>query len=120
MLSREVATSMRGRTMEVAVFPFNFREALAHRGLLTEKNWILLPKAAVPSTREPFATTSTRGGLPGGPRNCRPRPPPSLQGYVDVAVLRHVIERHGVSNVVALRWLQRHLLGNPPAPFSIQ
>jgi predicted AAA+ superfamily ATPase len=34
MLSREVHTSMRGRSMEVVVFPFSFREALAHRGLL--------------------------------------------------------------------------------------
>jgi len=43
-----------------------------------------------------------------------------LQGYVDVAVLRDIIERHGISNPVAQRWLQRHLLGNPAAPFSIQ
>ena len=45
---------------------------------------------------------------------------PLLQGYVDVEVLRDVIERHGISNPVALRWLQRHLLGSPCAPFSIQ
>ena len=35
-------------------------------------------------------------------------------------MLRDIIERHRVSNPVALRWLQRHLLGNPAAPFSIQ
>ena len=32
--------------------------------------------------------------------------------YVDVAVLRDVVERHQVRNVTALRWLMRHLLGN--------
>ncbi len=42
-----------------------------------------------------------------------------LRSYVDLMVLRDVIERHGVSNVEALRRLQRHLLSNPAAPFSV-
>ena len=32
LLSREVATSLRGRAMEVLVHPFSFREALRHAG----------------------------------------------------------------------------------------
>jgi len=32
MLSREVASSMRGRAMEARVFPFSFREYLRHQG----------------------------------------------------------------------------------------
>ena len=32
LLSREVATSMRGRAMEALVLPFSFREFLRHRG----------------------------------------------------------------------------------------
>lgn len=43
-----------------------------------------------------------------------------LQDYVDVAMLRDVIERHGVSNPVGLRWLVRHLLGNAGALFSVE
>jgi hypothetical protein len=39
---------------------------------------------------------------------------------VDVATLRDVVERHNVTNLVALRWMQRHLLGNPASSFSIQ
>ena len=39
---------------------------------------------------------------------------------MDVAILRDVIERHGVSNPLPLRSLQRHLLTNPAAPFSVQ
>ena len=43
-----------------------------------------------------------------------------LRDYVDVAVLRDVMERHGVGNVTALRWLVRHLLGNAGALFSVE
>jgi predicted AAA+ superfamily ATPase len=120
MLSREVHTSMRGRAMEVTVFPFSFREALSHRDLLPEKDWDALPKARRSILEKAFRTYLSEGGFPDAQNlDVRDRRP-LLQGYVDVAVLRDIIERHGISNPVALRWLQRHLLGNPAAPFSIQ
>jgi len=43
-----------------------------------------------------------------------------LRDYVDVAMLRDVVERHQVSNVAGLRWLVRHLLGNAASPFSVE
>jgi predicted AAA+ superfamily ATPase len=120
MLSREVHTSMRGRAMEVTVYPFSFREALSHRDLLPEKEWNALPKARRSTLEKAFRTYLMEGGFPDAQNlDVRDRRP-LLQGYVDVAVLRDIIERHGISNPVALRWLQRHLLGNPSAPFSIQ
>lgn len=120
MLSREVHTSMRGRAMEVSVFPFSFREALAHRNLLPEKDWEALPKAPRSVIEKAFRTYLAEGGFPDAQNLDTRDRRPLLQGYVDVAVLRDIIERHGVSNPVALRWLQRHLLGNPSTPFSIQ
>src|SRR5439155_10971327 len=42
-----------------------------------------------------------------------------LRGYVDVALLRDVVERHAVSHPVALRWIVRQLLGNAAGPFSV-
>jgi len=120
MLSREVHTSMRGRAMEVTVYPFSFREALLHRKLLPEKHWDLLPKARRSALENAFRRYLVEGGFPDA-QNLDPRDRrPLLQGYVDVAVLRDVIERHGISNPVALRWLHRHLLDSPCAPFSIQ
>lgn len=120
MLSREVHTSMRGRAMEVTVYPFSFREALLHQNLLPQKPWDALPKARRSLLENAFRRYLVEGGFPDAQgledRDRRPL----LQGYVDVAVLRDVIERHGISNPVALRWLQRHLLGSPCAPFSIQ
>ena len=43
-----------------------------------------------------------------------------LRDYVDVALLRDVVERYGVTNVVGLRWLVRHLLGHSAAMFSVE
>lgn len=120
LLSREVATSMRGRAMEILVHPFSLREALRHRGLEPESPWIDLPKAIRSTLEKHFRAYLSEGGFPesqGAPMRDRAS---LLRTYVDVAVLRDVIERHGVTNPAALRWLQRHLLGNPAAPFSVQ
>lgn len=43
LLSREVATSLRGRAMEVVVHPFSFRETLRHSGREPEGTWDRLP-----------------------------------------------------------------------------
>jgi predicted AAA+ superfamily ATPase len=111
---------MRGRAMEVTVFPFSFREALRHRARLPAGDWDSLPKARRSVLEKAFRGYLAEGGFPDA-QNLEARDrKPLLQGYVDVAVLRDIIERHRVSNPVALRWLQRHLLGNPAAPFSIQ
>jgi predicted AAA+ superfamily ATPase len=120
MLSREVHTSMRGRAMEITVFPFSFREALLHQDLLPTKDWELLPKADRSILEKALRTYLVEGGFPDAQALEERDRRQLLQGYVDVAVLRDVIERHAISNPVALRWLQRHLLGNPAAPFSIQ
>jgi uncharacterized protein len=42
-----------------------------------------------------------------------------LRSYVDTALLRDVIERDSVSNLLAPRRMVRHLLANPAGSFSV-
>ena len=120
LLSREIASSLRGRAWQVIMHPFSFPEACGHRGL--------------PLPEHPrFATTEERTRLEGAFRDwLRTGGFPEAQGldaasrhqllrdYVDVAILRDVVERHQVSNVTGLRWLTRHLLGNAGGLFSVE
>ncbi len=120
LLSREVATSMRGRALEVLVHPFSFRETLRHADAEPVKPWAALPKAARSSIDKHLRAYLSGGGFPEA-QGCAERDRAALlRSYVDVALLRDVIERHAVSNPTALRWMLRHLLGNPAAPFSVQ
>ena len=43
-----------------------------------------------------------------------------LQEYLDVVVLRDIVERHSISNIVALWYMIRHLLNSPAGLFSAQ
>ncbi|MEJ7811439.1 MAG: ATP-binding protein [Gemmatimonadaceae bacterium] len=120
LLSREVATSLRGRAMEVLVHPFSFREALRHAGVEPEGAWDRLgpPERAALDAR--LRRYLDEGGFPEAQQTERRDRLALLSGYVDVMVLRDVIERHAITNPTALRWLQRHLLSTPGGSFSVK
>ena len=117
LLSREVATSLRGRAMEVLVHPFSFREALRHTGDEPPAGGSDARPGALDQRLRRYLA---EGGFPEA-QGADPRDRAALLGgYVDVVVLRDVIDRHGVTNPLALRWLQRQLLANPGGGFSVK
>lgn len=119
LLSREVATSMRGRAMEALVYPFSFREYLRHRRREPNKTSDRLTKAQRSALEKDLSDYLATGGFPEAQGlNLRDRHD-LLRGYVDVALLRDVIERHAVSHPVVLRWMVRQLLGNAAGSFSV-
>jgi len=120
LLSREVATSMRGRAMEALVHPFSFREFLRHVGREPEREARRLASAARSTLERDLRLYLSHGGFPESVRvkDARDRRD-LLRSYVDVALLRDVIERHEVTHPVALRWLARNLLGNAAGAFSV-
>ncbi len=120
LLSREVATSLRGRAMEVLVHPFSFREVLRHAGAEPQEPALRLRPAARAALDQQLRRYLAEGGFPEA-QGATPRDRAALLGgYVDVVVLRDVIERHAVSNPLALRWIERQLLANPGGSFSVK
>ncbi len=119
LLSREIASSMRGRSWEIVIHPFSFREWLRHRDHEVSEDMKRLTTRRAVMMDAQFADWLTMGGFPEAQGLDAVDRRQLLQGYVDVLMLRDVIERHGVSNVTALRWMVRRLLGNPGGLFSI-
>ena len=119
LLSREVATSMRGRGWEIPVYPFSFREFLRHQDapIPEEPERLSAKKAA--TLDHHFARYLVEGGFPEAQGLSISERRRLLQGYVDVALLRDVIERHEIRNPTALRWLTRRLLSAPAGLFSV-
>ncbi len=120
LLSREVATAMRGRAMEALVLPFSFREYLRHRDREPNQAVERLPKARRSALELELTAYLQEGGYPEAQGlDIRTRRE-LLRGYVDTALFRDVVERHAVSNPLALRWMIRQLLGNAAGSFSVQ
>ncbi|EKD39954.1 MAG: hypothetical protein ACD_75C00229G0003, partial [uncultured bacterium] len=119
MLSREVASSMRGRAMEAVVLPFSYRESLRHAGLEPDESADRLGKAELSALDHHLQRYLKQGGFPEAQSLDLRTRATLLSGYVDVVLLRDVVERHGVSQPLALRWLVRQLLAGAAGTFSV-
>jgi predicted AAA+ superfamily ATPase len=119
LLSREVATSMRGRALEAVVTPFSFREALRHAGREPSRSANRLTKAEHSQLTHDLAEHLRVGGFPEAQGMDTRTRHELLRNYVDVVLLRDVMERHNLSQPQILRWLVQQLLGNAAGAFSI-
>lgn len=118
LLSTEVATELRGRGMPVELFPFSFIES----ALAAD---ITVPATLPPGSRKRsrleahLDTYLSAGGFP-EVQTLAPRERiQTLQDYVELVLLRDVIERHRIENAVAARAFARLLLQSPARAFTV-
>jgi len=93
LLSREIATTLRGRTISYTLLPLSFREYARFSGLDTEDRDSTVNRNLLARAFDQFVT---QGGYPetvAADENVRLR---TLQAYVDIMIYRDVIERHGL------------------------
>lgn len=120
LLSRELATAMRGRAWTVVIHPFSFEEARRHRGQQPPEQVDFASPRRRSALERALLDYLVVGGFPEAQGLDLPTRHRLLQDYVDVALLRDVVERHAVTQVAGLRWMVRHLLGNAGATFSVE
>jgi predicted AAA+ superfamily ATPase len=116
MLSREVATQMRGRALAWEMFPFSFLEFLDAHGVgrlgpLSTKKRLFVQKA--------FGDYWEQGGFPevtGLERRLRIK---THQEYFNTVLFRDLIERHDVPHPKAMTDLAHRLVDTIASPYSI-
>ena len=116
MLSKEIATQMRGRALSWEMFPFSFREFLDYKriesdGTLSTKKRLLVQKA--------FEEYWETGGFPevsGLTRHLRIK---IHQEYFHTILFRDLVERHDVSHPKAVIDLAHWLVDNTASLYSI-
>lgn len=119
LLSQEIATSMRGRAWQVLIHPFSFGEYLRHHGQTIPEQPDFLTGAQRSSLERHFLDYLSVGGFPEAQGLDTETRRILLHDYVDVVMLRDIVERHQVANIAGLRWLVRQLLGNAGSLFSV-
>ena len=117
LLSKEIHTSLRGRSLSIEIFPYSFDEfRLAHNLLSPEPPF---GRQAYDIANKQMIDYFTKGGFPAvqsmGTHDWRD----TLQGYVDTVILKDIIERHNIINVTLLKYLTKTLLINAATPFSV-
>lgn len=118
LLSAEIATTLRGRSLTVEIFPLSFREALEfHQPGLGEVERFGTRTRALLQNR--IVRYLEAGGFPEVQSLDDELRRQVLRNYLDVVILRDVVERHRVSNVAPLRALLRHVMTAPATRLSI-
>lgn len=117
LLRDEVASSLRGRCISYTLLPFSFRELLAARGVEVPRHLSSTERATIMNHLRDHVVF---GGFPEvvleEDREVRLR---TLGEYVDVMLLRDVVERHHLANIMVLRMLFGRLLSSVSSTFSI-
>ncbi|MEW6511685.1 MAG: ATP-binding protein [Bacteroidota bacterium] len=119
MLSREIHTSMRGRSVETIIRPFSFREFLRHRGEEPQKPGEEFSAGERSLIEKRFREYLQEGGFPEAQGLSAPLRVELLQGYVNAVLFRDILERYGITQVAALRWFVRQCLRNSAAALSV-
>lgn len=117
MLSKEIATQMRGRALSWEVFPFSFREYLDYLGVeasdgqLSSKQRLFVQNA--------FEQYWDAGGFPevaGLERRLRVK---IHQEYFHAVLFRDLVERHDISHPKAVTDLAHWLVDNTASLYSL-
>jgi len=116
MLSKEIATQMRGRSLSWELFPFSFREFLDYKGIdsadpISTKKRLIIQKA--------FDEYWKTGGFPevlGLERLLRIK---IHQEYFQTILFRDLIERHDISHPRAVTDLAHRLVDNTASLYSV-
>lgn len=103
LLSQEIATELRGRTVSVRVFPLSFKEFLSARRIPVDVDRILYSKER-PLVKKAFNEYLEIGGFPAVLDS--PNRTELLKEYYSVMFYRDLAERHKVKN---LRLLEDYL-----------
>jgi len=116
MLSKEIATQMRGRALTWELFPFSFGEFLDHKeieneGPLSTKKRLLVQKG--------FEEYWESGGFPEVADLSRLLRIKTHQEYFHAILFRDLVERHDISHPKALTDLARRLVDNTATLYTI-
>ncbi|MFY0673521.1 MAG: ATP-binding protein [Bacteroidia bacterium] len=115
LLSKEIATSLRGRTLPFEAFPLSFSEFLGFKNIKasttgTQQKALVqnalseyIEKGSYPETVDLDKYTANR----------------VLNEYIDLVIYRDLADRYAIKNTKLLKYLIKHLFVNMSNPLSI-
>lgn len=116
MLSKEIATQMRGRALSWEIFPFSFQEYLDAKGIDSDGPLSTKKRLTVQKAFEEYWAT---GGFPevtGVSRQLRIK---IHQEYFNAMLFRDLVERHDISHPKAVTDLAHWLVDNTASLYSV-
>ena len=117
LLSKEIATSLRGRSLSTEIWPYDFNE------YQVAINQVIDTRLFGAKTRDKlmkiFYQYLDTGGFPEVISYDSSIRDQTLQDYVTIVTFRDIIERHSISNTAVIKYMISTMLANVATLFSI-
>ena len=117
LLSKEIATSLRGRSLSFKLFPLSFREFLSFKGFEAKEPFIEDERGRMERYLEEYIRF---GGFPEIVNYDVHLKLRTLQEYLDMVVYKDLVERYGIEKISVMKALIRLIMRNFSRRVSIR
>lgn len=117
LLSKEIATNLRGRSLAIEIWPYSFAEFLRAKNVIIDRS--LYDKRTEDTLRQLFLGYLTTGGFPEVVAYDPDIRNKTLQEYLDVVIYRDIIERHQARNPALIKHMILSMIHNVSKPFAV-
>jgi len=117
LLSKEIATSLRGRSLSFRIFPLSFREFLNFKGFEFKEPLIEVERGKI---KRYLGEYVEYGGFPEIVNYSPLLKIRTLQEYLDLIVYKDLVERYGIEKTSAMKGLIRIITRNLARRISIR
>jgi predicted AAA+ superfamily ATPase len=115
LLSSDIATGLRGRTLVFEVYPLSFGEYLSFKEIDID----LYSSKSLAHIQNALASFLEDGGFPETLQLEKPYKNQTLQEYFNVLVYKDLAERYGITNTVALKYFLKRIMASSTKQISI-
>jgi len=115
LLSREIATQLRGRAVTAKIYPFSFMEILSLENLELKKHRSAYEIGRIKNLARSYVE---KGGFPDIVLG-HASPSTFFRDYLDLIIYRDIIERYGIKNRHALEFTIKAVLSSFTKTFSV-
>ncbi len=116
MISSEIATQLRGRSISYTLYPLSFKEYCRFANISVEDVYSPRNRAVIKSA---FDSYLFAGGYPETVKIDPEIRRKILQSYFDVMIFRDIVERYNVRNPIVLKHFIKQLMNTISAEFSV-
>jgi len=117
LLSKEIASSLRGRSLAIEIWPYSFNEFIRAKQVSIDRS--LYDKKTQDKLKQLFYHYLSEGGFPEIIAFDPDVKQKTLQEYLDVVIYRDIIERHNIKNPTLIKYMILSMIHNAGRPFAV-
>jgi predicted AAA+ superfamily ATPase len=117
LLSKEIATNLRGRSIAVEMWPYSLTEFLLAKKISIDRS--LYDQKTKDKLAQAFRCYLTEGGFPEMTALDPTVQQKVLQEYIDIVIYRDIVERHNISNPSVIKYMILSKIHNVGKLFTI-